>query len=133
MNLYQGSVVEVAFNLPQGSQPHPAIIISCDNANEEEGTIVCIMTTSDKTEDDFTFKLSPQMFEGKLPPTSYQARLHLVSMFSSERDIITNKHYGVRMKVAHFHRMMERIFLVTFGYKLHIDSSLNQDEDQRHK
>jgi hypothetical protein len=129
MNYSQGSVVEVAFNLPQGAEPHPAIIISCNNANEEDGTVICVMTTSSKMEDDFTFKLSPQMFEGKLPPTSYQARLHLVSMFSAETDIIVNRHYGVRMKSAHFHRMMERIFLVTFGYKLFINSNLNPEQE----
>ena len=127
MNYYQRSVVEVTFNLPQGTEAHPAIIISCDNANIEESTIVCVMTTSDKTEDDFTFRLNPQMFEGKFPLISYQARLHLVSMFSAEKDVIVNRHHGIRMKSEHFDRIMERIFLVTFGYRLRIDSNLKQE------
>ena len=117
MTISQRTVVEVPFNLPNGLQNHPAIVLSTDYSNEEDETIIVVMITNNKNEDDFTFRLSPQMFSGNNPPTSYQARLHLISLFSIEKDIISNSHPNVMMKEEHFHRMMERIIRITFGYK----------------
>src|SRR5947209_4714765 len=116
MAIPQRAVVELPFNLPSGTQNHPGIVISSDNANEEDETIIAVMITHYESEDDFTFRLNPQMFSGNDTPSSYQARLHLISMFS-ERDIIKNNYRNVMMKEEHFNRMMERIIRVTLGYK----------------
>jgi hypothetical protein len=114
----QRCVIEVPFNLPQGVQNHPAIIISTNTSNEHDNTFVAVMITHSKVEDEFSFLLNQQMFAGNKLPTSYQARLHLVSMFYSEYDIITNAYQNVKMKEEHFHRMMDRIIRLTFGYKI---------------
>lgn len=112
------SVIEVPFNLPQGAKNHPAIVISSNYANEHDNTIIAVMITHNQREDDFTFRLADQMFTGNRLPSSYQARVHLISLFSSERDIIRNSYLNIKMKEDHFNRMMERIIHITLGYKI---------------
>lgn len=111
----QRDVIEVPFNLPQGVENHPAIVVSVDDIMEYEGIAVCVMITHNKTEDEFTFHLSPDMFTGNSKMTGYQARLQLISLFNVEKDIISNSNMNVQMKEADFLRMMKRIIQVTFG------------------
>jgi hypothetical protein len=125
MNLTQRQLVEVPFNLPQGAKPHPVIRVSTEDAILQDDTIIGVMITHNQQEDDFTFRLYPQMFTGKLPTAAYQARLHLVSLFNND-DIITNSYHNVVMKQEYFDRMMERLLSKTFGYKLSLNTNLRQ-------
>lgn len=44
----QRSVVEVPFNLPDGVENHPVIVISSNYSNEQDFTFVGIMITHNK-------------------------------------------------------------------------------------
>ncbi len=119
MKISVRQVVEIPFNLPNGVENHPAIIISTNNALEEESHefFVAVMTTHNTIDDDFTFELNASMFVGNKVPSSNQVRLHLVSSFTTE-DIITNNYPNVFMKEEYFKRMMKQIIEKTFGFNI---------------
>lgn len=117
MKVYQRSVVELPFNLPEGVKNHPAIVISTNDVITYDSLFIAVMITHDKTEDDYTFHLSQNMFIGNSPPTSYQARVHLVGLFTF-KEILPNSHHNIMMKESDFKRLLNRIVQVTFGQEI---------------
>ncbi len=110
----QRDIVEVPFNLRQGVRIHPAIVLSKNEAIDEEGSFVALMLTTDKTKDEFSFILREVMLQKRLQVPFCQARLHLISLFH-DNEIIRNTNYNNRIKQSYFNELIEKINIETFG------------------
>ena len=86
MKVNQGDIVELPFVFEHGTEPHPAIVISNNDINENENTFIAVMMSTVKTDDEYSFWTKDEMFTIK-PRNKGQVRLHLVSMFS-DRDVM---------------------------------------------
>lgn len=87
--------------------PHPHIVLSVEEANQQEKTFVAVMvTSSEKTKDDFSFMLTDQMFEKPLPKGNSHLRMHLITLSYNE-DIDRAKINT--MKLAPFRQLMKSI------------------------
>src|SRR5882757_6608792 len=109
MRVYQRQIIEVPFNLSQGVQNHPALILSANDAIEMESAFVAVMITSEKYDDEYTFQLSNAMLEsGRFTKPYTEIRLHLVSYFK-ESEVIINNRSNTRVKAVDFSRIIRRI------------------------
>ena len=55
MAVYQGEIVEVNFQLPDGKfKPHPVIVVSNNDINEYEDGFIGVMLSSVTKEDNYT-------------------------------------------------------------------------------
>jgi hypothetical protein len=54
----QRDIVELPFNLLQGVENHPAIVLSCNDAIELESAFVAVMVTSEKLMTNIVFRSS---------------------------------------------------------------------------
>jgi hypothetical protein len=114
MRVYQRQIVEVPFNLQQGVQNHPALVLSMDDAIEMEEAFIAVMITSEKHDDEYTFQISDAMLEsGKFTKSYTEVRLHLVSYFKSA-EVIKNAHH-TKVKSADFTRIIRQIIRRAFG------------------
>jgi hypothetical protein len=115
MKVSQRDIIEVPFNLPQGLIVHPAIVISCENAiQQEDNHFVAVMITSDKIEDEFSFRLSDVMIN-KPMPKNCQVRLHLISYFGIKDISSVNTYAGFQMKVDYYNRLCCQILKIVFA------------------
>lgn len=99
----QRDIVEVNFNLPQGSLKHPVIILSNNDAIQLENYFVGVMLTTEDIDDEYTFPIEDFMLNKPLSSKS-QVRLHLIGWFSVDK-IIKNSHYNHQIKVDYFKRL----------------------------
>lgn len=90
MALGRGDIIEVYFQLPYSKETktHPAIIISNDDVHAEE-IYICVMMTSSKTKDIFTFEILNEMLNKPSTKDYSQARCHIVT-YVLEKHIIKN-------------------------------------------
>jgi len=90
MALGRGDIIEVYFQLPYSKETktHPAIIISNNDVHDEE-MYICVMMTSSKTKDLFTFEISNEMLNKPSTKDFSQARCHIVT-YVLEKHILTN-------------------------------------------
>jgi hypothetical protein len=63
----QRDIVMIAYELPQGLEYHPAIIISSNLIYEIEGVFYAVMCSSEISPEEFALELTPQMIVGKKP------------------------------------------------------------------
>jgi hypothetical protein len=62
-------------------EPHPYIVLSVKEANEYEQTFVaCMITSSDRYRDEFSFNLTDDMFESPLHKKQSHVRMHLLTL-----------------------------------------------------
>ena len=111
MKVEQGEIVEVNFNLPQGLLPHPVIVISNNEINENELSFIGVMLSSKDYDDEYTFFLTNDMLTKK-PRKKYQVRCHLISFFQ-EKEVIS-KHGKVKKEFLKMiiNHIFETSFLV---------------------
>jgi mRNA-degrading endonuclease toxin of MazEF toxin-antitoxin module len=95
MKVKQGEIIEVPFVFEHGVEPHPAIVISNNDINENENTFVAVMMTTTKIDDEYSFWTNDDMFSIK-PKRKGQVRLHLVSTFT-KKDVM-GKYGTIRQK-----------------------------------
>lgn len=90
MALERGDIVEVYFELPYSKETktHPAIIISNEDVHDQE-IYICVMMTSSKTKDIFTFEISNDMLNKPSNKDFSQARCHIVT-YILEKHIVKN-------------------------------------------
>ena len=110
----QRDIVEVPFNLPQGVKPHPVIVLSNDDAIQEEGSFIGLMMTTDKTEDLYTFEITSEMLSKKLNVPYSQARLHLISFFRV-KEVVTTSNFNNKLKSEYFKELIKQVNRITFG------------------
>lgn len=105
----QRQVVEIPFNLSQGTENHPGIIISTNSAIEEEEAFMAMMLTSQPYNDEFSFYVSNNMFNKQFSKKNMQARLHLVSYFKIN-DVLENSHQNVFMTKLSFENLIGQFY-----------------------
>lgn len=95
------------------NKEHPFIVLSVNEANEQEKTFVAVMiTSSEKTRDDFSFELSNDMFASPLHKDNSHVRMHLIT--SSFNNCILHKINT--MKVYAFNQLMRSIGDLIFNF-----------------
>lgn len=110
----QRDIVEVPFNLPQGVRPHPVIVLSSNEAIQEEGAFVGLMMTTDESRDLYTFRITSDMLSKELDVPFSQARLHLISFFNVKEVVPTSK-FNNRIKPEYFEQLIRQVNQITFG------------------
>lgn len=113
MSIKQRDIVEVPFNLPQGVLNHPAIVLSTNEAIDQEGAFIAVMLTTEAIDDQFSFQIRKGMLNKDMPK-SCQARLHLISFFKVS-DIMPNSNVNYQIRYDRFVDLIKRINEVTFG------------------
>ena len=87
MKYHQRDIVEINFLFPDGtSKPHPALIVSNDELQENEGFIYLCMISSKAYNPQYNFDLSDEMLTKPLDKKSYVKCQLLVG--NIERDVI---------------------------------------------
>jgi len=112
--IQQRQIIEVPFNLPQGTQNHPAIVLSSNDAiMNENGFIAMMITTEKKYDDQYTFEITKEMLTKPFNIDYCQARLHLISFFN-ENDVIKNSNWNNNIKKNFFEMIIEQVNKITF-------------------
>jgi mRNA-degrading endonuclease toxin of MazEF toxin-antitoxin module len=94
MKYIQGDIVFVNFLFPTGeSKEHPAIIVSNDELQEDEGFFYLVMISSNSMSPKYYYELTDEMLTLKLPKKSY-VKCQLLTGYT-ERDVI-KKHGKVK-------------------------------------
>lgn len=109
----QRDIVEVPFNLPQGVKPHPVIVLSNDEAIQEEGSFIGLMMTTEKA-DLYTFEITSDMLLKKLHVPYSEARLHLISFFRT-KEVVTTSNFNNKIKPEFFKELIKQVNRITFG------------------
>ncbi len=101
----------VTVHYPVSAHPHPAVVLSVDEGNDD--WVVCVMISSKDWNDEFSFPITADMIE---PPMSRRSevRLHLLGGFPPE-SIIPDRQ---RMKPAAFKRLLKEVNRAVFGMAL---------------
>ncbi|MDX9751302.1 MAG: hypothetical protein RBT71_09510 [Flavobacteriales bacterium] len=102
----QRQIVTVRY--PVSAHPHPAVVLSVEEGNDD--WVVCVMISSVDWNDEFSFPLAADMIE---PPMSKRSevRLHLVGGFPPE-SVIPDRQ---RMRPAAFKRLLKEVNRAVFG------------------
>lgn len=122
----QREIVELQFRIPKGDSfellEHPAIVLSNDEINQEEGGFVAVMMTSEEKyrDDPYSFELSNDMLTKPLIKSFSAVRVHLIGHFLY-KDVIPNSHSGNSIKIEPFKRLLTHINRETFGFKIRIE------------
>ena len=112
MSVSQGEIVEVNFQLPNGSfKPHPVIIISNNDINEYEDGFIGVMLSSSEVADDYSFFLEDKMLSKK-PKRRTQVRCHLLSLIPESE--ITGRHGSIKKEYLKqvINKITENVFNV---------------------
>jgi len=120
MKAAQRDIIFTNYELPNGDfQPHLALVLSNNDINEYEGYYITVMLSSTPIEDNYSFLVSPDMFNFdfkvhlKSPSHKPQIRCHLISAIKEE-DLIISKRYGT-MKKEFYTQVVTQITEFVFG------------------
>lgn len=106
----QRDIVEVNFLFPDGTfKPHPALIVSNDELQEEEGFIYLCLISSKNYKPQYCYELNNDMMTTPLAKKSYVKCQILTA--NVERDVI--KKIG-RLKKTYFDEVVEKIICSIF-------------------
>ncbi len=105
MKYEQRDIVVVNFMFPDGTfKPHPALIVSNNELQENEGYIyLCMISTKDYNPQ-YTFALSDEMLTKPMPKKSY-VKCQLL-MGNIERDVVRKLS---RIRQPYFDQIVEKI------------------------
>lgn len=105
MKYHQKDIVEVSFMFPDGTfKPHPALIVSNDELQEDEGFIYLCMISSKAYNSQYNYTLTDEMLTRPLIKQSYVKCQLLVG--NIERDVIRKIS---TMKQPYFDEVVEKI------------------------
>lgn len=105
MRYHQRDIVEINFMFPDGTfKPHPALIVSNDELQEDEGFIYLCMISSKAYNPQYNYELSDDMLTEPMMKQSYVKCQLLVG--NIERDVIRKLS---RMKQPYFNEVVEKI------------------------
>lgn len=110
----RGDIVEVYFDLPRAVETklHPAIIISNNDVYDKDDVYICVMMTSSKNNDLFSFEIKPEMLESPNNKDFSQARCHLISYIKENH---LEKQKLNRMKESYVDNLVMRINTVAIS------------------
>ena len=105
MKYTQQDIVEINFMFPDGTfKPHPAVIVSNNELQQEEGFIYLCMISSKAYNPQYNFELSDNMLTTPMSKQSYVKCQLLVG--NVERDVIRKLS---RVKQPYFDQIVEQI------------------------
>ena len=105
MKYTQRDIVEINFMFPDGSfKPHPAVIVSNNELQQEEGFIYLCMISSKAYNPQYNFELNDNMLTTPMAKQSYVKCQLLVG--NVERDVIRKLS---RVKQPYFGQIIEKI------------------------
>lgn len=110
----RGDIVEVYFDLPKATETklHPAIIISNNDVYDNDEIYICVMMTSSKKVDLFSFEIKHEMLDYPNNKDFSQARCHLITY-------VKEKHFEKRklnrLKDSYVDNLVERINTVVIN------------------
>lgn len=110
MKYQQRDIVEVNFLFPDGTfKPHPALIVSNDELQEEEGFIYLCMISSKDYNPQYSYTLRDEMLTSPMAKQSYVKCQLLVG--NIERDVIRKIS---RMKQPYFDEVVQKVIKTIF-------------------
>ena len=110
MKYEQRDIVEINFMFPDGtSKPHPALIVSNNELQEDEGFIYLSMISSKAYHPQYNFELEDKMLTNPMIKKSYVKCQLLVG--NVERDVIRKIS---RVKQPYFDMIVEKIKVSIF-------------------
>ena len=110
MKYHQGDIVEINFMFPDGTfKPHPALIVSNDELQEEEGFIYLCMISSKAYNSHYNYPLSDEMLTMPMAKQSYVKCQLLVG--NVERDVFRKLSH---LKQPYFDEVIEKVKEVIF-------------------
>lgn len=110
MKYTQRDIVEINFLFPDGTfKVHPALIVSNNELQEEEGIIYLCMISSKLYNPQYCYELSDNMLTNPLSKTSYVKCQLLVG--NIERDVVRKIS---RIKQPYFDEIIEKVKTVIF-------------------
>ena len=105
MKYHQRDIVEISFMFPDGTfKPHPALIVSNDELQEDEGFIYLCMISSKAYNPQYNYTLEPEMLTIPMKKQSYVKCQLLVG--NVERDVIKKISC---LKQPYFDQVIEKI------------------------
>lgn len=105
MRYQQRDIVEISFMFPDGTfKPHPALIVSNDDLQEDEGFIYLCMISSKAYNPQYNYPITDEMLTVPMQKQSYVKCQLLVG--NIERDVIRKLS---RMKQPYFNEVVEKI------------------------
>lgn len=105
MRYHQRDIVEISFLFPDGTcKPHPALIVSNDELQEDEGFIYLCMISSKAYNPQYNYPLADEMLTEPMLKQSYVKCQLLVG--NIERDVIRKIS---RLKQPYFNEVVEKI------------------------
>ncbi|MDO4823346.1 MAG: type II toxin-antitoxin system PemK/MazF family toxin [Bacteroidales bacterium] len=105
MKYHQQDIVEVSFMFPDGTfKPHPALIVSNDELQEDEGFIYLCMISSKAYNSQYNYTLTNEMLTKPLMKQSFVKCQLLVG--NIERDVIRKIS---TLKQPYFNEVVEQI------------------------
>ncbi len=110
MKYTQRDIVEINFLLPSGEfKPHPAVIVSNDELQENEGFIYLCMISSKDYNNQYCYPLTDEMLTFQMARKSYVKCQILVG--NVERDVV--RKLG-KMKQPYFDEMVDKVIASIF-------------------
>ena len=110
MKYQQRDIVEVNFMFPDGTfKPHPALIVSNDELQEEEGFIYLCMISSKAYNPQYNYPLTDEMLVTPMAKQSYVKCQLLVG--NIERDVIRKIS---RLKQPYFDEVIQKVIKTIF-------------------
>ena len=110
MKYSQRDIVEINFLFPNGSfKPHPAVIVSNDELQDNEGYIYLCMISSKPYNPEYCFELDDEMLTMPMLKKSY-VKCHIL-VGDIERDVIRKIS---RMKQPFFDEMVDKVIQSIF-------------------
>lgn len=105
MKYHQRDIVEISFMFPDGTfKPHPALIVSNDELQEDEGFIYLCMISSKSYNPQYNYPLSDEMLLKPLAKQSYVKCQLLVG--NVERDVLRKLS---QLRQPYFDEVVEKI------------------------
>ena len=110
MKYSQRDIVEINFLFPDGSfKPHPAVIVSNDELQDNEGYIYLFMISSKPYNPEYCYELDDEMLTVPMLKKSY-VKCHIL-VGDIERDVIRKIS---RMKQPFFDEMVDKVIQSIF-------------------
>ncbi len=110
MKYSQRDIVEINFLFPDGSfKPHPAVIVSNDMLQDNEGYIYLCMISSKPYNPEYCYELDDEMLTVPMQKKSY-VKCHIL-VGDIERDVIRKIS---RMKQPFFDEMVDKVIQSIF-------------------
>jgi len=115
MSFERGDIIEYPFLNPETNklQPHPGIILSNQAVYDADECYICVMLTTSRYRDKFTFEITNDMLVRPNNVPFAQARLHLIT-YVREKDIKKGPPKN-RMKESSVNRLVEFIKIVSLS------------------